>query len=278
MTALRKKLNSRRGATILLALLFLLLCMMVCASLLMAAVSNAGKARRNRVEQQKYLTLSSGLQLICQDLAAAKYQGQYTYTAEEAVKEGAEKDPTTGDYKPEDKYTIHTYTQLTGTYTPAVKALEPLRDDMDILFAKNFRLPSAEEQFGDEYPYKPLPIPDRDAPPKEPYQLTLKLKDLTAADYPGLGEETVTVTVQLIQATGVIRLTAALGGAPNPADPGAFHYTMEAELVPKQKPWEVLTLKPNPDKTDGATANSTNALEWTLSWIAKKEKEAEATP
>ena len=47
MNTLRKKLHSQRGASILLALLFLLVCMMAAASVLMAAVSNAGKSRSN---------------------------------------------------------------------------------------------------------------------------------------------------------------------------------------------------------------------------------------
>ena len=54
MEKLRRKLKDSRGATIILALLFLLLCMMVAATLLMAAVSNAGKAQRSRAEQQKH--------------------------------------------------------------------------------------------------------------------------------------------------------------------------------------------------------------------------------
>ena len=41
MGSIRGKLRSQRGASILLALLFLLACMMVAASVLMAAASNA---------------------------------------------------------------------------------------------------------------------------------------------------------------------------------------------------------------------------------------------
>ena len=73
MEQLRRKLKSRRGATILLALALLLLCMMVAASLLTAAVSNAGKVRSNKEEQQKYLVLSSALRLVCGELEKAGY-------------------------------------------------------------------------------------------------------------------------------------------------------------------------------------------------------------
>ena len=61
------------------ALLFLLVCMMVASSLLMAAVSNAGKIQSDRTEQQKYLTLSSGLRLVCGELEEMAYTGEYQY-------------------------------------------------------------------------------------------------------------------------------------------------------------------------------------------------------
>lgn len=77
MQRLTGKLKSEKGASILLALLLLLICMMVGASVLMAAVSNAGKARSNRQEEQVYLALSSALRLVTDDLVSAKYTGNY---------------------------------------------------------------------------------------------------------------------------------------------------------------------------------------------------------
>ena len=47
MRQLIQKLRSQSGASILLALLFLLVCMLAAATVLMAAVSNAGKIRSN---------------------------------------------------------------------------------------------------------------------------------------------------------------------------------------------------------------------------------------
>lgn len=82
MKKIGEKLRSESGASILLALLFFLLCAMVGASVLMAAASNAGKSRSNREEQQKYLTLSSALQLVCDELTAAKYTAKYEVTTE----------------------------------------------------------------------------------------------------------------------------------------------------------------------------------------------------
>ena len=53
--AISQKLHSQRGASLLLALLFLLLCSMVAASILMAAAANAGKYRSNPVRRTEPL-------------------------------------------------------------------------------------------------------------------------------------------------------------------------------------------------------------------------------
>ena len=66
-----RRISFPSGASILLALLFFLVCAMVGASVLMAAASNAGKSRSSREEQQKYLTLSSAMQLVCDESSTA---------------------------------------------------------------------------------------------------------------------------------------------------------------------------------------------------------------
>lgn len=68
-----EKLNSRRGASLLLALTFVLVCVMVGISILSAAASNAGRTRSNHEEQQLYLSLSSALQLVADDMSNASY-------------------------------------------------------------------------------------------------------------------------------------------------------------------------------------------------------------
>ena len=75
----KKKLNSRRGASFLLALLFFLVCGLVASSVLMAASSNAGRSRSSREEHQTYLTISSAVRLLCDELNAAEYRGRYHY-------------------------------------------------------------------------------------------------------------------------------------------------------------------------------------------------------
>lgn len=77
MNRLKEKLKSEDGASLLLALLVFLLCIMAAVSVLAATVSNAGKARSRRVEQQRYQTLSSAVRLICGELEKVEYTGTY---------------------------------------------------------------------------------------------------------------------------------------------------------------------------------------------------------
>lgn len=77
--AIRRKLKSSSGASLLLALVFLLLSAVVSASVLMAAVSNAGRSRSKLEEHQKYLALSSALTLLSDEIREAEYTGRYLY-------------------------------------------------------------------------------------------------------------------------------------------------------------------------------------------------------
>lgn len=76
MNRLKEKLNSQKGASILIALLFLLICAMVASSVLMASVANAGKQRSNEEEEQVYLALSSAVKLVCDDITSCEYKGK----------------------------------------------------------------------------------------------------------------------------------------------------------------------------------------------------------
>lgn len=80
---LTQKLHSRRGASFLLALLFFLICALAASSVLMAAASNAGRSRSARAEHQVYLTVSSAVRLLCDELTDCEYRGRYHYWEEE---------------------------------------------------------------------------------------------------------------------------------------------------------------------------------------------------
>ena len=82
MSPIAEKLNSRRGASFLLALLFFLICALTASTVLMAAASGAGRTRGGLEEHQRYLALSSAVRTLCDELTACQYQGRYHYRVE----------------------------------------------------------------------------------------------------------------------------------------------------------------------------------------------------
>ena len=255
MEALRKKWNSSRGASILLALLFLLVCMMVAASLLTAAVSNAGKVRSNKEEQQKYLALSSALRLVCGELEKAEYRGRYKYTSVDPVAGDPDAEPPV-----EAKLGERTYTQVPGHFACGLKEVLPLGRDLDALFRGQFTLPSSKQESG--YNYEFTKLGDTQLTPRSPYTLSLTAQvDQTA--YPGLGEK-VTILAE-VRSSGFIALTATL------EDPAGTPYIMEAELAPSISPAKLFVLKDKPEHEE----NQTDPMTWKVNWIAKKEAQAD---
>lgn len=249
MKRIREKWNSASGASILAALLLLLVCMMVAASVLMAAASNAGKLHSNHEEHQKYLTLSSALRLICGEIAAGSYTGQYSYAIEDVPKTVERPDGTQGSVH---DYYIHTYAQAEGIYTCGLNGssdILPLRDRLDFLFGEKLAVGAGVAQNPDDrYVFKARTLSFN-----FPVRFTLTVK----AD----GFEEVTVSFQL-RKDGVITLTAAL-----PEDKTGHVYAMEAELIPVKPLDEVFVLR------NTAGDNQTAPVQWRLNWIAKKEAE-----
>lgn len=286
MEALRRKWNSSRGASILLALLFLLVCMMVGASVLMAAASNAGKIRSNREEQQKYFTLSSALTLLCDEIQEAEYVGQYYYGYVD-VQKWVWIDNDNGDWQHD--FNRHYYWRVAGTLrkkgtgtnatNPAVdwelKELLPLYNDLDQIFADYFSVPASEQKSGDRYVYDIW----KDILPQSPYTVTVTVPDSAEAF------ASVTVTAKMNSA-GAITLTATL------TDDNS--YIMEARLTPKEgHPRNVILLsgqlselylgeekgtpitpKRKDDGTPPGKKYETNSLTWELEYIVKKEAPA----
>lgn len=245
MVAIRNKLRSESGASILLALLFFLLCAMVGASVLMAAASNAGKSRSGREEQQKYLTLSSAMQLVCDELTAAEYTAQFM--AEERIDRGhyevvQNPDGTNGS-KWVHEYWEYPYTQTGGAYTGELpQNVLPLETALDRLFAKD--LPQTLNSGVDKHIYKGSFTPVDAA---QTFDLTLSVLDST--DKPGLAQP-VKVEVTLNEN---YRLSLKAWLEKDSA------YTMYGTLLTEGTP----TL------TAGATSSTT--IGWTLSQITREE-------
>ena len=247
---LREKLKSSRGASILMALLFLLVCMMVASSLLMAAVSNAGKIQSDRTEQQKYLTLSSGLRLVCGELEEMAYTGEYQYAEwfvedEETNENGEVVGTTRTDY--------YWCGQAEGTLTGGNLA--------DAL--RGFFLEELDGMYGEAFTARGFQA--QPAQPSAEHELVLTVD---GSGLPGL-EEPVTVTLRLENRGKRIHLTAALGSM----DEKGYVYTLEAELasagVPQEVKYTPLTGAVFASVPSG-TPVFTEAVKWELEWIEKK--------
>ena len=72
---MRQKLSSRRGASLLIALLYFLVCGLVAAVIIGAAMTNVQKLKGAHQRQQAYNSVSSAAQLIRDEMTRVQYQG-----------------------------------------------------------------------------------------------------------------------------------------------------------------------------------------------------------
>ena len=251
--------------------MFLLVCMMVSASILMAAVSNAGKLRSGQEEQQRYLTLASALRLVCDELTESTYRGEYTYSKKTFEIKETVTNPDNGTTTEVvvDEYSEHTYKQQNAENSfqcrlnpGAGVGVLPLGKDLDTIFAERFNGSRITENPDDTYIYKPLEKPFFSGN----YKLTV-----TADDF---GEVSVTIRMRR---DGVIHLTAELQKDKD-GTPYEQISVMEAELLPEKSLDSVLILEDQDDSSLDMIPErecQTEEVRWKLNWIAKKEaKEA----
>ena len=242
----RRKVRSQRGASLLLALLFLLICAMVGASILMAAASNAGKHRSNLTEHQTYLALSSAVSLLCDELNAAQYQGQYKYWTE-TVEVGNDEDGNpimeTRDY----------FEQVDGSYTYTGSAEEGklksiLLENFDAIFAAmNEDSPSLAGFY--ERKFKPTTVS---------YSHNLELTPQTGIAL--LDGQDIKITLNVVQESYAMELTATLGD-----------YSIQAEITPTETMPTIGALN-NPDES---VTKQTAPMKWKLGWITTGAEEGD---
>ena len=244
-TALKRKLQSQRGASLLLALLFLALCSLVSATILMAAVSNAGKARSNLREHQSYLALSSAVDLICDEIVRSEYQGRYHY--EEEIIETPVEDPETGEETGEViTTTYYHFTQWEGSCTHKGADTESrltglLKKDLDTLFARQI------ESTLDRGKFSTWVLQSGGT-----FNHTWKVHPQTGT---ALDEKEVEVQLKVVKESYAIELTAQLDG-----------YQLQAELTPS-------TNRPSLPGTLSQGDNKTEPLQWKVGWITTGEEE-----
>lgn len=80
MNVVRKKLNNARGASMLIALIYLLTALMVGTVVLTAASSNVGRVTHNRQDQREYYAVESAMELIRADMQSEEFSAWYSKT------------------------------------------------------------------------------------------------------------------------------------------------------------------------------------------------------
>ena len=236
MKRLKAKMHSERGASILLALLMLLVCMMVGSSVLAAAASNAGKARSNRTEQQKYLNLTSAIQLVADEIAKAWYTGKYTVWEWEEVETVKETDTSvTPHLETTVSVTKESYfycMQTEGEYSCGdLNAQLPFLPKLEDIFGKQF---TAKGGPGAGFELLLVPKPSPPADLYDPYYLLVTLEGFSDDAPEGYKvPEEVIVRVKLDGNTHHILLTA-WEGKDIPADPSDLSEAVQAELVARE--------------------------------------------
>ena len=85
MKAVKRKLKSRSGASILISLMFMLVIMMVGVVCLVAAYNNSGRATHAKDDLQRYYAVQSAVNLIQEDLKKECAVFEFTQTEETAV-------------------------------------------------------------------------------------------------------------------------------------------------------------------------------------------------
>lgn len=244
MNRLKQKLKSESGASILLALLFFLICALVAAAVLMAAVSNAGKIKSNQEMHQKYLAVSSALELVCDDLLSAEYCGKYTVGITEHKAKESESDGETGEGAV--TYTYN-YIQTDGEYNCQLGSM--LLSELDGIFAEQMK--TDVDNFPEDGKITNI-AQVKNFPGTENTTHTLTIK---AAETDGVKMQEVKVFVTLDRQSYTINLTARL------ADDAA--YGMTAELTPTSA-----NVPRAEQKTENGTYK-TAPMTWKLGWITK---------
>lgn len=244
MNRLKQKLKSESGASILLALLFFLICALVAAAVLMAAVSNAGKIKSNQEMHQKYLAVSSALELVCDDLLSAEYRGQYTV-------EVTKTQVTNDEGEQVDTYT-YTYKQTNGKYDCELGKM--LLGELDQIFAK--------QMTSDVAGFNTSASDNETYSGPENTNLTANTTHTLTISPPATGSvkmPTVQVFVTLDKSSYTINLVARL------VEDAA--YGMEAELTPEESSIPQLTKQQ--EKNPEGKPYQTDPMTWKLGWITK---------
>lgn len=113
----RNKLESRRGASIVIALLVLLICVTAGAAALTAAGANAGRYTHMRADQQRYLAVASAARLVRSELCGG------SFSAQAVLRENRDPAPAEGDTPAQQPFQLEMgAASYTGTFASWLSA------------------------------------------------------------------------------------------------------------------------------------------------------------
>lgn len=255
-----QKLKSQSGASILLALLFFMICMMVASAILMAAASNAGKKHSNEEEHQKYLAVSSALQLVMDELKNASYCGQYDYS-ETQDENGFIKEKIY--MQQEGSYTVKEGEEASGADEKDSRFKQLLLPELDYIFRETMKSTvdtwNAEaSQSGKKEIYKCEPYSNISKPTESGHTLKVEVApDSEAVSLLNLQDMTVTVTLHLV-AAGKDCYSIELEASQD-------DYLMKAELT-------AAVTAPQLGESASPGLNKSDPMTWRIGWVTKERK------
>lgn len=104
MQQLTRKLHSRQGASMVMALVFFLICLVIGSVIVTAAIANGVKARERYADEQEYLAVASAVRLLQTELDGTRYT--LVESAPGVLNEGGVLvPPADGDYKKDEELT-----------------------------------------------------------------------------------------------------------------------------------------------------------------------------
>ena len=138
MNVVKKKLNNTRGASMLIALIYLLTALMVGTVVLTAASSNVGRITHNRQDQREYYAVESAMELVRSDLKNNVFTASYSrieekWTTSREIGKDKDGNPI---YEPVENYKDDGYTKDPEVEMKSKLLNQKLTDFRKLFFSK----------------------------------------------------------------------------------------------------------------------------------------------
>ena len=154
MLSIKRKLSSKSGASMLLAMVFLMFCLFIGGSVLAAATANGSRVEHLKNDQQAYLSQRSAM-LLMADLLTGKNGKELQVMVTDVTKDNGTDDPTrtvtiTCPALAVSEEPSYLQKLVFGIVAKKYTALFPLPEGSSVKFASNLKNPSIPSQSFEE--------------------------------------------------------------------------------------------------------------------------------